>query len=80
MTDACDFEICNASLVLEDRVVTGGVIVRDGRIAEVTEGPARSGIDLGGDYLIPGLVELHTDHLEVHYAPRPGVRWDTFRI
>ena len=77
MTDACDFEICNASLVLEDRVVTGGVIVRDGRIAEVTEGSARSGIDLGGDYLIPGLVELHTDHLEVHYAPRPGVRWDT---
>ena len=77
MTDACDFEICNANLVLEDRVVTGGVIVRDGRIAEVTEGSARSGIDLGGDYLIPGLVELHTDHLEVHYAPRPGVRWDT---
>lgn len=77
MTDACDFEICNANLVLEDRVITGGVIVRDGRIAEVTEGPARNGIDLDGDYLIPGLVELHTDHLEVHYAPRPGVRWDT---
>ncbi|WP_370674180.1 alpha-D-ribose 1-methylphosphonate 5-triphosphate diphosphatase [Pleomorphomonas sp. PLEO] len=77
MIDACDLEICNASLVLEDRVVTGGVIVRDGRIAEVTEGSARNGIDLGGDYLIPGLVELHTDHLEVHYAPRPGVRWDT---
>ena len=37
MTDVRDFEISNASLVLEDRVVTGGVIVRDGRIAEVTE-------------------------------------------
>ncbi|PIP01295.1 alpha-D-ribose 1-methylphosphonate 5-triphosphate diphosphatase [Pleomorphomonas carboxyditropha] len=77
MTDARDFEICNANLVLEDRVVAGGVVVRDGRIAEVTEGSARSGLDLEGDYLIPGLVELHTDHLEVHYAPRPGVRWDT---
>jgi alpha-D-ribose 1-methylphosphonate 5-triphosphate diphosphatase len=76
MTDR-DFEICNASLVLEDRVVAGGVIVRDGLIAEVTEGSARSGLDLDGDYLLPGLVELHTDHLEVHYAPRPGVRWDT---
>jgi alpha-D-ribose 1-methylphosphonate 5-triphosphate diphosphatase len=76
MTDVRDFEISNASLVLEDRVVTGGVIVRDGRIAEVTEGPARSGLDFAGDYLVPGLVELHTDHLEVHYAPRPGVRWD----
>jgi len=77
MTDARDFEISNASLVLEDRVVTGGVIVRDGRIVDVIEGTARSGMDFSGDYLIPGLVELHTDHLEVHYAPRPGVRWDT---
>lgn len=77
MTDLPDFEICNANLVLEDRVVTGGVIVRDGLIVEVTEGSVRTGIDFGGDYLIPGLVELHTDHLEVHYAPRPGVRWDT---
>ncbi|MBS1181188.1 MAG: phosphonate metabolism protein PhnM [Proteobacteria bacterium] len=77
MTDARDFEISNASLVLEDRVITGGVIVRDGHIAEVCEGTARAGIDFAGDYLIPGLVELHTDHLEVHYAPRPGVRWDT---
>ncbi len=29
-----------------------------------------------GDYLIPGLIELHTDHLEAHYAPRPGVKWN----
>jgi alpha-D-ribose 1-methylphosphonate 5-triphosphate diphosphatase len=29
-----------------------------------------------GDYLMPGLVELHTDHLEAHYSPRPGVRWN----
>ena len=32
--------------------------------------------DMAGDYLIPGLVELHTDHLEGHYAPRPKVRWN----
>ena len=31
--------------------------------------------DLDGDYLIPGLVELHTDHLESHFMPRPGVEW-----
>jgi alpha-D-ribose 1-methylphosphonate 5-triphosphate diphosphatase len=24
---------------------------------------------------MPGLIELHTDHLEAHYAPRPNVRW-----
>ncbi len=77
MNDARDFEIRNANLVLEDRVVKGGAIVRNGRIQEVIEGASQTGIDFEGDYLIPGLVELHTDHLEVHYAPRPGVRWDT---
>ena len=33
-------------------------------------------MDLGGDHLLPGLVELHTDHLERHFTPRPGVQWD----
>ncbi len=32
-------------------------------------------IDLEGDYLIPGLVELHTDNLEKHFIPRTGVSW-----
>ena len=31
--------------------------------------------DCGGDHLAPGLVELHTDNLERHLEPRPGVRW-----
>ena len=26
--------------------------------------------------MLPGLVELHTDHLEAHYSPRPKVYWD----
>ena len=25
---------------------------------------------------MPGLVELHTDHIEAHYVPRPKVYWD----
>ena len=33
------------------------------------------GLDLGGDYLMPGMVELHTDHLEPHFIPRPAVVW-----
>ena len=36
---------------------------------------ATGAIDLEGDYLVPGLVELHTDNLEKHFAPRPGVKW-----
>ena len=55
----------------------GSVVVRDGAIATVERGRSTSGgaIDLEGDYLLPGLVELHTDNLEKHVAPRPGVRW-----
>lgn len=65
----------NATIVLEDRLVEGSLVVRDGRIAAIDEGPSSVGEDLSGDYLLPGLVELHTDHLESHYSPRPGLRW-----
>lgn len=66
----------NAELVLPDRVIRGWVVLEDGQIAALGEGQAPGrGLDLRGDHLIPGLVELHTDHLESHYAPRPDVRW-----
>ncbi len=68
--------LSNARIVLPDEVVTGSVLIRDGRIVDIATGSARAGEDLAGDYLIPGLVELHTDHLEGHYAPRPKVRWN----
>lgn len=70
------FVLDNAEIVLPDAVIRGFVAVADGRIAEIGEGRApERGVDCGGDMLIPGLVELHTDHLESHYAPRPKVRW-----
>lgn len=65
----------NARIILEDRIVDGNLVIRDGKIAAIDEGSSRTGEDFGGDYLIPGLIELHTDHLESHYSPRPGVRW-----
>ena len=68
--------LTNARIVLEDSIVTGTLVFRDGRVAEISEGSTQVGEDFDGDYLIPGLVELHTDHLEAHYSPRPGVRWD----
>lgn len=68
--------LTNARVVLEDGVVLGSVLVRDGVIADVSTGPATAGEDLGGDHLLPGVVELHTDHLEYHFSPRPGVAWD----
>jgi alpha-D-ribose 1-methylphosphonate 5-triphosphate diphosphatase len=66
----------NARIVLEDEIVTGSVAMRDGVISGIDAGACDVGEDMEGDYLIPGLVELHTDHLESHYAPRPGVLWD----
>jgi alpha-D-ribose 1-methylphosphonate 5-triphosphate diphosphatase len=67
----------NARVVTRDREFVGSVVVRDGRIAQAEPGAsaAAGAIDLEGDYLVPGLVELHTDNLEKHFAPRPGVRW-----
>jgi alpha-D-ribose 1-methylphosphonate 5-triphosphate diphosphatase len=72
-----EFLLSNARIVLETEVIEGSVLLRDGLIADLSTGSSSGGEDCGGDYLIPGLVELHTDHLEAHYAPRPGVRWDT---
>ncbi len=75
MTDRVEI-LENAQLVLPDRVETGWLAVVDGRIAEIGTGRApERGLDCAGDTVIPGLVELHTDHLESHYAPRPSVRW-----
>src|SRR3569623_2752721 len=65
----------NAQIVLPDQVVSGSVKIEDGLIAAMDAGGS-VGEDFEGDYLIPGLVELHTDHLEHHYRPRPGVFWN----
>jgi alpha-D-ribose 1-methylphosphonate 5-triphosphate diphosphatase len=66
----------NAKIVAADRVFSGCLTVDHGRIQEVREdGSAHAGVDFQGDFLLPGLIELHTDHLESHYVPRPAVRW-----
>ncbi len=73
-----DAIIGNARVVLADRVIENGwVAMADGLIAEVGEGAAPAGSDdANGDLVMPGLIELHTDHLEAHYVPRPKVLWD----
>jgi alpha-D-ribose 1-methylphosphonate 5-triphosphate diphosphatase len=70
----------NARIVLPDAVLMGTVVIRDGRIEDIAEGPSALGAaeDLEGDLLVPGLVELHTDNLEKHVRPRPGVVWKPF--
>lgn len=77
MTDSPDAIYANARLVLENEVITGALMVREGRIAALDHGaqvPAGA-IDCAGDFLAPGLIELHTDNIERHLQPRPGVKW-----
>jgi alpha-D-ribose 1-methylphosphonate 5-triphosphate diphosphatase len=78
MTDPHTYLLTNARVVLANRVLPQAwVAVADGQIADVGEGrPPETGFDMGGDLVMPGLVELHTDHLEAHYIPRPAVHWD----
>lgn len=67
----------NGRIVTADADFDGTVVVRDGRIVDVSPGrsQAAGAVDLEGDTLIPGLIELHTDNMEKHFAPRPGVKW-----
>ncbi len=66
----------NAKLVLPDQVMEGTLAVDKGSISDLSTGNVSNALDCEGDYLLPGLVELHTDHLENHYKPRPGVKWN----
>jgi alpha-D-ribose 1-methylphosphonate 5-triphosphate diphosphatase len=69
--------LTNAKVVTADQVFTGTVVLRDGLIQDVQPGVSQlpQAQNLNGDYLLPGLVELHTDNLEKHLSPRPGVDW-----
>ncbi|MCB5200719.1 alpha-D-ribose 1-methylphosphonate 5-triphosphate diphosphatase [Loktanella sp. TSTF-M6] len=72
-----DLCLANARLVLADRVVLGSVTIADGQIFRITDGSSvpDGAIDCGGDLLLPGFVELHTDNVERHMEPRPDVDW-----
>ncbi len=61
------------NLVLEDRIVFGTLALDDDRIAAI-EGEERSSA-AEADFLIPGLIDIHTDNIEHHFQPRPGVQW-----
>ncbi len=71
------------NLIRNARIVTAtedfiGTLCLDGQqIIELARGntAVTPGIDWQGDYLLPGLVEIHTDNLEKHLMPRPKAHW-----
>ena len=69
--------LANAQLILYDRILRGAITIAAGKIIDIEEGDhVPSGAqDMEGDFVAPGLVELHTDNLERHIEPRPKVNW-----
>ena len=65
----------NYRLQLPEDEVLGTLIVKDGVIADIQPGTVDHGHNGNGDYLMPGLIELHTDNLERCMSPRPKVYW-----
>ena len=66
----------NYRLLLPTEEIIGTLVVRERTIAEIQPGVVSQGNNGNGDYLMPGLIELHTDNVEKCISPRPGVRWN----
>ena len=69
--------INNVKLVLEDETIDGSLEVQEGRIYAFAESQSRlpAALDGEGGWLLPGLIELHTDNLDKFFTPRPKVDW-----
>ena len=72
-----DLVFTNGRLVLRNEVRRASLQTGAGKIVSITDGSSSvsGAIDLDGDYLLPGLIELHTDNFERHLMPRPKTRW-----
>ena len=68
--------LSNATVVQPHTTVEGSLVIEDGRIAEIV--PSRNfagALDLAGQLLIPGIIDVHTDYVEKEIAPRPDARF-----
>ena len=72
--------IYNAQIILPDKVVRGYILIDGQRISEVVEGSCSSvkgysdvtEIDAEGCYVMPGMIDLHSDAIEKEIQPRPN--------
>ena len=67
----------NAKIITENAIIHGTIMFAAGVISSIDSGTRvpLGAIDCEGDYVAPGLIELHTDNLERHLTPRPKVNW-----
>jgi alpha-D-ribose 1-methylphosphonate 5-triphosphate diphosphatase len=69
--------LTNATLVLENETRNGTIVFDETGITglDFSRSSLASAMDVEGDYVTPGIVEMHTDNMEKHFVPRPGVFW-----
>ena len=69
--------LTNARLVLPNEVIEGTLVLAGALIREVASGRSAlaGALDMDGDFLIPGVVDVHTDNLERQVQPRSNARW-----
>ena len=66
--------LTNARIICPDREVHGTVVLQDGRITDILARNIADGTDLNGAFLIPGVIDIHSDYLERELAPRPTAK------
>jgi alpha-D-ribose 1-methylphosphonate 5-triphosphate diphosphatase len=65
--------LTNARIVTPTENFTGSVEIEDGIITSIIKDKYfDDGIDLKGQWLIPGCIDIHTDYLEKELYPRPS--------
>lgn len=65
--------LSNATIVTPTEHFEGSLIIEDQKIVEVVKDKSyANGIDLTGQLLIPGLIDIHSDYLEKEIHPRPS--------
>lgn len=72
--ELAELRLVNAHVLTPDDFGASELAITGGLISDAT-GVGAAEIDCEGDFLIPGLIDLHTDNIEHHFHPRPGVTW-----
>ena len=72
-----DLIFTGGTLVLPEQSLAGSLAISGGRISAIADVPSHlpGVINLEGDLLLPGIVDLHTDNLERQVQPRATARW-----
>jgi len=67
-----DLLLTNGLIVTPQGHFWGSVKIESGRIVDILPGKYYTeGIDLGGQWLIPGCIDIHSDYIELELHPRP---------